>query len=302
MGQENGLQDLHLHLNGSLSDDFLEMVAERNGVPELYLEFKKKRDDYIQKSNKYLNAQQPKEVISLVWELFSLIHQIMQTNQDIQDAVVDVAKHSQAEYLEIRSTPKGKTEKEREAYIQAFVLGLEEANNLPGKIVKGILSIDRTTTTEEQADKLIARIVQEKKATGSLVGIDISGNPAGNRKIAGETLSHIITSALDQGIGIAIHAGETEKSPEPKDIDTMIRTLQNWRNNQDIPEGENIFHGKVRLGHMIYCSDEQAEQIKEMGIPIEVCPTCHRRMNWLTGSNEHPVKKIYEKNMELSQQ
>ena len=45
-------------------------------------------------------------------------------------------------------------------------------------------------------------------------------------------------------------------------------------------QDNNPLHGKVRLGHCIYLTQQQKERINKLGIPIEICPSCHSKLNW----------------------
>jgi len=75
---------------------------------------------------------------------------------------------------------------------------LEEGNKKceGKKIARGLLSLDRTIHTEKMSYEIIDRVVLEKKRNGLLVGIDISGNPLGERKLTGEGLAAVLIYAL----------------------------------------------------------------------------------------------------------
>ena len=108
----------HMHLNGSVSLDYLKETAERNGCMAAY-------DRFVVETN--------------VWAKFGYIHQIMQNMDDIYRATVDVVRHSKADFLEIRTTPKPLGDQDREAYIAAFVQGLQEAQReFPKKHARGL--------------------------------------------------------------------------------------------------------------------------------------------------------------------
>ncbi|WP_158618873.1 hypothetical protein [Legionella qingyii] len=53
-------------------------------------------------------------------------------------------------------------------------------------------------------------------------------------------------------------------------------------------------HGKVRLGHCIFLTQEQKERINKLGVPIEVCPSCHSKLNWHLEKEPHPATLIYQ--------
>ena len=177
------LADAHAHLFGSLDIDFLKTVAERNGVLAIYAAFLAVRSRY----QEYVIAsdvQTPfaREAIALIWEQFSNIKKILLTLVDVEEAVVDVARKSTADHIELRSTPKplqknseDKTQSTIEDYVSAFLAGLRKANNSVPRIrgnlsgqnkkVKGLLSIDRTTSSLDEAKCIIDRVAVEKKVT-----------------------------------------------------------------------------------------------------------------------------------------
>lgn len=75
----------HVHLNGSISTQYLEETATRNGCPEIYQKFHAEPD---------------------LWKKFEWIHKIIKTPEDVKLATIDVVKHSKAHVIEIRTTAK----------------------------------------------------------------------------------------------------------------------------------------------------------------------------------------------------
>lgn len=140
---------------------------------------------------------------------------------------------------------------------------------------------------------MVDRVLQEKtEGTGLLVGIDLSGNPFGKRTLTGSALAKVIHYALSKDLGLALHLGEANTPEESDEVDLILSCLREWRSQQP-NNGENPFFGKVRLGHAIYLSDAQRAAIRDLQIPIEICPTCHTRINWWNGTTPHPVQQIY---------
>lgn len=284
---EDKKSDLHCHLNGSFSLEFLEKTAIKNKCPHVFAEFAHLRKLYLQNKDQP-DTGYPEEQLNLVWKLFGLIHLMIQDLDDIMQGVIDVVNHS-GRYLEIRTTPKAMAGKTVEDYIVHFEFALHMING-PKHQVRGLLSLDRTQHNVADAEYFIQRIKKSRPHT--LVGLDIGGNPLKARTLTGEGLAQVITLALDNGIGIAIHLGESDTDIEKKDTDIILSTLAQWKKTH-APNNEQFFAGKVRLAHCIYLTPEQKEIVCDLGLPVEVCPTCHSKLNWHLKNQPHPATGIY---------
>ncbi|MDI9819049.1 MULTISPECIES: hypothetical protein [unclassified Legionella] len=284
--------DLHLHLNGSFSLSFLRETAAQHQCLEIFQEFEAVRDRYLGQTQQQPESGYNADIIALVWKQFALIHKIIQDLTDISNGVIDVVSNSTAKYLEIRTTPKIMAGHSESEYIDVFEAGLKSAKEqIAKKKAVGLLSLDRTQHTLKDAQFFIERI--KKSPNKLLVGLDISGNPLGHRTLTGEGLKEVILMALDNEIPIAIHMGESDSEIERQDSDVVLSALQQWRISQ-AQTAHNPFHGKVRLGHCIYLTREQKGKITQLGVPVEVCPSCHNKLNWHFEHSPHPATGIYE--------
>ncbi|MGQ3889446.1 hypothetical protein ACQUW5_10490 [Legionella sp. CNM-1927-20] len=285
--------DLHCHLNGSFSLSFLRRTAIKNNCLNLYKELEQLNQHYLTSTNQQPEQGYPTELINLVWKQFGLIHRIVQDLDDIIAGVIDVVASSDANYLEIRTTPKPIGGSSLLAYIEAFEKGISQANQQFNhhKRAVGLLSLDRTIHTAQDARYFLDYI--KSSTTKTLVGLDISGNPIAARTLTGEELKKTIELVLEAGLNVAIHMGESNSEVEKADTDTILDTLEIWKNKLSI-QAHNSFYGRIRLGHCIYLTEEQKKRIQRLNIPVEVCPTCHNKLNWHDKNLEHPVKKIYE--------
>jgi adenosine deaminase len=204
-----------------------------------------------------------------------------------------VVASSKASYLEIRTTPKGADKAARQPYIDTFVSGLQQANTrfAGRKMAYGLLSLDRSSCTPEAAHEIIDAVIAEKERSGLLVGIDLSGNYLAPRKLTGRSLALTLKYALSKNIGLALHVGEIDSPEERSEVDLILETLADWQKQQ--PSDKNPFHGKVRLGHGIFLTPKQIELIREMRLPMEICPACHEKLNWWKTNQPHPITKLY---------
>jgi len=263
-----------MHLNGSISLDYLKETAARNHCPENYNAFVGETD---------------------LWKKFSWVHKIMQTPDDIRLATLDVIKHSTADVLEIRTTAKPLGNHSTEEYIAAFVAGLKEAAQLyPNKRARGLLSIDRARHNLEEAKGVVNAALAAKQEHGMIVGIDLSGNFVGPRTLTGDALYQAISYALGKDIGVALHVGEIASDIERDDFDILLKAIEDYHQ-----EKGGKLYGKVRLGHAIYRTPEQDARIAALKIPVEICPSCHAILDWWKKDQPHPILTLYQKRSQV---
>lgn len=290
---EKNTGDLHIHLNGSFSLDFLKKIAAKNDCIEKYEQLERIQKDYFLGTNLQPENGFSEDLIGLVWKQFGLVHNIIQNLNDISEGVIDVVQNSKAKYLEIRTTPKLMADSSSiDEYINVFESGLLNAKQkINHKKAVGLLSLDRTIHTLEDAKHFINRILTTPH--NLLVGLDISGNPLAKRTLTGKDLEEIVYLALNSGLAITIHMGEVNTEVEQQDSNIILSALEQWKSQQPA-QNKNPLHGKVRIGHCIFLTEEQKEKISNLAIPIEVCPSCHRSLNWHLDKFPHPVTEIYK--------
>jgi len=289
--------DMHLHLNGSFSQNFLERTAKKNNKMHYFEQFAQTHLKH-QRLQEIDDLMLQEQVVEIIWKKFSLIHEIMDDLVDVEEGTLDVISSSKASYLEIRTSPKKDDRFSMRDYAEAFVRGLEN-KALHGKEVKGILSIDRTKHTVEDALHIIDLVAENNAKAGTLVAVDISGNPEAPRTLYGEMLIQILSYAYSKGIGIAVHVGESQKKHEQEDSDTVLTFFENLyqRSRQEdssLDDPREFFRGKVRLGHAFFLSPRHKNLIRRLQIPIEICPQGHKEMLWWKGGRDHPILDIYD--------
>jgi adenosine deaminase len=286
------INDFHLHLNGSFSVAFLQRTAIKNKATVHFdtLQQMLAAGRYLTKAT---TAEQEKKNLPDIWALFALVSHIMQTLEDIYLGTIDVIDNSKATYLEIRTTPKPMQNRSWQEYADHFVKGLIKANETHAgkKVARGLLSIDRARHNKEIAKKIIDRVAIESKISRMLVGVDVCGDPSA-RILTGNDFAEVLRHALAKDIGVAIHIGELDAEIERKEIDNVLQVIEEWQKKQDNTK-RNSLHGKVRLGHAIFLTDDQCAKIRELGVPVEVCSSCHETMKWWDKNGPHPVTKIY---------
>ncbi len=253
--------DLHLHLGGSISQKLVRSFAQ---------------SDHDQQA---IEALDEADVLTL----FDVVHRLVQSPERVEIATEDVITTSTADYLEIRTTPrKFSSAQSFRPYVEAFVSALRRHS---GK-AKGILSIDRYKHDLASSHCIIA-LAQEYP--DCIVGIDISGvNPSGIRTLQGEDLSRCIANILNTPLGLAIHLGEFDNEKDQRDNTSALTAIDHW-----LQQNQTTCVGKIRLGHAIFLSEEHIRIIQKHGLPIEICPTCHRYLGCWKNGRKHPVQTVY---------
>lgn len=254
--------DLHLHLGGSVSKDWLMAVAQSDN------------------DQRALDALTEADVL----KLFHVVHDLVNSPERVESATENVITTSSADFLEIRTTPRQfSSARSLRPYVEAFVTTLRRH---PRK-AKGILSIDRYKHDIEVAREIITLALEYPDC---LVGIDISGvNPKGVRTLQGEHLRSCIETTLDSPLGLAIHLGELESVKDQRDSTTALKAIDQWL--EHTPGATAV--GKIRLGHAIFLGEDHKQIIRKHHLPIEICPTCHRYLGCWRNGQKHPVGAVY---------
>ena len=102
----------------------------------------------------------------------------------------------------------------------------------------------------------------------------------------------MVRMGLEKGVGVGLHVGESKGEIERQDVEEILRELEEWAFLHS-PCSSPLFYGKIRLGHGIYLTDEQKKRVFALSLPVEVCPTCHLRINWHTPPTPHPISLLY---------
>ena len=258
----NSFCDLHLHLGGSISRELVERFA---------------LEDHDRHA---LEALTEADVLML----FHVVHRLVNSPERVEIAAEDIIATSTADYLEIRSTPRQFSSKGTfRPYVEAFASALRRH---PEKAT-GMLSIDRYRHDLSAARDIIALALEHPDC---IVGIDISGiNPPGARTLRGDDLAACIESVLESPLGLAIHVGELESEKDRRDSTVALTAIDRWL----LRHPAVTCAGKIRLGHAIFLTEEHVRIIRRHGLPIEICPTCHRYLGCWRNGREHPVQAVY---------
>ena len=258
--------ELHVHLDGSLrTSTMVELAAER-GVPlptddpaALYdymvVDDARNLDDYL--------------------ERFHLTLALMQDAEGIERVAYELAEDHAKEnvrYVEARFSPILNARGELEAHeaLEAALKGLRRAENdfdlSTGVIVCALRSLD-PSVSKDMAELAVAF------ADRGVCAFDVAGAEAGN-----PVREHLeaLRTAERAGLPITIHAGEGFGA-------SSIR--------QAIEDG-----GAGRIGHGTRLLEDESllAQVRDAGIPLEICITSNVQTRVANNHAEHPVRHYFD--------
>ena len=164
-------------------------------------------------------------------------------------------------YLEIRSTPKARGDiQSKEQYIITILEAIQEMERSHRGIkVAYLVSVNRNSQVEELTEAIeLLEAFRERASTQEtttyqpqrVVGLDISGDPRSGdfSKFLDE-----LNRAKELGFKITLHCAETDQ--------------------QSAEAQQMIDFRPDRLGHCTFLSKNQMQQVADLGIPVEICPT-----------------------------
>ena len=283
--------ELHLHLDGSLSPDFIARRAAVRGImlpapPERLRAWlmdrkldKLKKDD--NKANKGGN-----------WPVFDFCNQFLQTELELREGTADLLARLGDDgvvYAEIRFCPELHTNEglSEEKVIESVIEGFRSQNQVKGGVILVALR-SKIAAHGVHTAKLAAKYLQKTKDDfPGVVGMDVAGDE-GTYPLASEKDAMVegVNEALKLGVPLTLHAGEW---PE------RFGSLENlkWA----------ISSGAKRIGHSIALrsSPDLSKIMKENNITVEVCLTSNIGNGFkVSNYSVHPVKVMQEQGVAFS--
>lgn len=260
--------ELHCHLDGSVSMALLERLA--------------REQDYPLENLKKATVSPDIRDLAEYLQCFDIILDLLQTADQLQRAVVDVAQQAAADsirYIEIRFAPYLHTEGGLtiQEVIAAVVAGAMEAEaQLPIKVNLLICGMKHHDTARNQT--LIPTILQQQATSSHVVGIDFAGDEASHPP---EEIAQLVTAAQQQGIAITLHAGECGCA-------------------QNVVESIKL--GAKRIGHGIAIMNDPAarEFVRQQQVLLEMCPTSNLQTKAIERIEEFPIKQFLQEGVPCS--
>lgn len=250
--------DLHLHLDGSLSNDDICYLARLNN--------KKITNDDLKSIKVRDDCPSLKEYL----KCFDLPLELLQNKKSIEYAFFALIKKLNFFgylYAEIRFAPLLHTreglsiDEVVESAIKGLNRGLKNSRDLSANI---ILCMMRHATYEENLETVKSAIKYKDK---KVVAIDLAGD---------ETLKPVtefidlIKFAKENNVNITIHAGEATGSKEVIDAISL---------------------GTQRIGHGVHLelNEDNINLVKEKRIGFEICPTSNLQTKSIKTYKDNPI-------------
>ena len=261
--------DLHLHLDGSLSEQDFISLAKKDGISL--------GDNFPQ--NIYVPDDCPSLEVYL--ERFNLPLLLMQSSENISFAIQSLAKRLYNLgyiYAEIRFAPQLHTQKGLSQYevTLAALDGLNKALHVcPGFEANLILCCMRHGTEDVNLETI--EVANRLKGT-RVVAVDLAG---AERLHPSSYYKNIFDLAKKYELNITIHAGEATGSDE------IMMALDN---------------GATRIGHGVHLevNSSDGDRAKKEHICFEFCPTSNLQTKSLKKYEDVPIRDFQAKGIDIT--
>lgn len=264
----HGKVDLHLHLDGSLSEAVVAELAERGGFPMSAEEIRR-------------NLQVPSECTSLVEYLqrFELSTKVLQTEYALELATYDLITRLAAQgliYTEIRFAPQLHTRQglSQKAVVQSVLRGAEQAQKDCPTIRAGILLCALTDGAENRQTFSVAKDFYGR----GVVGVDLAG-AEGIRPM--EDYAPLFADMHKAGVPYTIHAGE-------------CGSAENVRKAVEM--------GASRIGHGCGAlkSESCMELLRSRHITVEACVISNLQTKAVPDLQSHPIRPFFDRGIAVT--
>uniref|UniRef100_I3JP17 N6-Methyl-AMP deaminase n=1 Tax=Oreochromis niloticus TaxID=8128 RepID=I3JP17_ORENI len=262
--------ELHAHLNGSVSAQTIEKLISRK--PHLNIEH----------SMTAIGKGQ-RRTLDECFEVFRVIHKLVDTEEDILMVATDVIKEFAADgvkYLELRSTPREErdTGLTKRSYIETVIKAIQKCKEEGVDIdVRFLVAIDRRNGTEVALETVNLAEEFMLSSDGLVVGIDLSGDPTVGH---GKDLLPALQKAKNSGLKLSLHLSEI---PSQLDESDLLLSLP----------PDRIGHGTF-LHPEVGGSQSLVDKVVQKKIPIELCLTSNVKGNTVPCYAKHHFKYWYE--------
>ena len=259
--------DLHLHLDGSLSAEFVLTQAEKDGIvlPATNV------DSLIP----YLTVGDSCESLNEYLEKFDLPLSVLQTEDALDKSVYDLMKRLSeegVEYAEIRYAPQLHLQRglSQEAVVEATLSGLNSAirdYNIDGKLILCCMRMADNQIANMQTVEVAKRYIGQ-----GVAAIDLAGAEA---LFPTRNFEELFRRASIYDVPFTIHAGEADG---PESIRDALR------------------FGASRIGHGVRCIEAPSlvEELIKRQIPLEVCPISNAQTKACPDIAHHPILKLLD--------
>lgn len=261
--------DLHLHLDGSLSPEFIIRRAKKEGISLPSFQ--------VEELLPHLRASKKVKDLNDYLKCFRIPGLVLQSERGLIEGVLDVAHElalANVFYAELRYAPQKHLEKglDQEAVIRAVIKGIKLAEEETSIKLTSILCCMRGASYEENMETL--RLASKFMGKG-VVAIDLAGAEA---LYPNELYETLFKYAYEMDVPYIIHAGE---ALGPDSVKTAIE------------------YGARRIGHGVHAvfSEEVMTTLKNTGIPLELCLSSNLQTGAIQNIEDFPLRTFLQKGL-----
>ncbi len=260
---------LHRHLELSVRHSTLKALA-----PQIGIDLKSDQD-----FAKYFLITEPMKDLGSVLSKFLDTQKVFFNEKIIEQISYEACEDAHNEgikILELRYAPTFLVDGHKDMTFEkahlAIVKGVQRAEK-DFNMAVGLICIIQRILPVADAESVTDFAITHKD---TFVGLDLADNEVG---FDSKPFSSFFLRAKKAGLGITVHAGESDVPKAPRYILDAIEHL-----------------GAQRIGHGVQCYRDPnvMKHLIDHKIPLELCPTS----NWLTGAvkniEDHPFRTLYD--------
>jgi len=286
--------ELHLHIDGSLSPEFILRRASARGV-SLEVSQPDQVRPMLQKRKLLQIEGGNKQEKGGNWGIFDFCNQFLQSRDELREATSDILcrlSAKQVRLCELRFCPslhclEGLTEKEAvEAVLEGFAEARQKIVETGSSIEGGVIVCALRSFPEAHAVEMAELAAEFLQSKPGVCGFDVAGDE-GNYPLSG--MMKGVLHAKKLGVPVTVHAGEWPVNEKFGD-----NSLNNLRLALDS-------HAVARIGHgiQLHRDSHLMDQCKEGGIFVECCLTSN--VGWKVPSyHEHPIRQMLEHGIKVT--
>lgn len=261
--------ELHRHLELSLRPETIWELAPQIGI------HLKSQQDF---QDRFMILE-PMKDLGTVLNKFLDTQKLLSSPEILEriayEACADASRKENIRILELRYAPTFVQMGHKMSFEQiheAIVAGVTRAE-VEYPIAVGLICIVQRILPVTDAERVVDFAIANKD---SFVGMDLADNEEG---FDAKPFAPAFQRAAKAGLGITIHSGEAPNDKAPQWVLDAIEVL-----------------GAQRIGHgvQIYRDESVMRQIRDKGIPLELCPTSNLLTQAVPHMKFHPLKKLFD--------
>ena len=253
--------DLHLHLDGSLSEKTIKRLAKIQGIE---LPKRKELEELMHVSDQCRD-------LNTYLEKFQFPLSLLQTKEALIESLYSLEEELKEQglmYAEIRFAPQFHCSQglSQEEVVKAVLEGHKRSDFM----AKIILCCMRMEDNEEENKETI-RLAEKYREQG-ICAIDLAG---AERIYPNEKFEQLFEEAKKRNIPFTIHAGEAMGA---KSVESALS------------------YGPQRIGHGVRCTEETRiiDRIVKEKVTLELCPTSNLHTNIYGKLSQYPLLQLID--------